>query len=75
MGNIARLDHTVAGLKDLLEDDKRILSDAKTEYAAAKEQIKEEFPHEEELKEKKARIEQITAVLSKDKSDDQKKFN
>lgn len=75
VGNIARLDHTIAGLKDLIEDDKRILSDAKTEYAAAKEQIKEEFPHEEELKEKKARIEQITAVLSKDKSDNQKKFN
>ena len=74
VGNITRLDNAIAGIKDRLEDDKRILSDTKTEYAAAKEQIKEEFPHEEELKKKKARIEEITKELSKDKGDDNKKF-
>lgn len=52
-----------------------ILSESKTEYAAAQEKIKEEFPHEEELKKKKARIEQINAIMSKDKNENQKKYD
>lgn len=75
VGNITRLDNVIASIKDRLIRNKEILSESKTEYAAAQEKIKEEFPHEEELKKKKARIEQINAIMSKDKNENQKKYD
>ena len=74
VGNIVRLDNAISEIEKRLERSKTYLDEYKTEYAAALEKVKEVFPHEEELKEKKARIEQITAVLSKDRSEDQKQL-
>ena len=69
VGNITRLDNAISSIEDRLTDCKNKLEQAKTDYSSAKEEIKKDFPHEKELKEKKARIDEIIGIMSDDKSD------
>lgn len=69
VGNITRLDNSISSISDKLISSKNTLSEAKKDFESALEQVKEVFPHEEELNEKKARFEQINAILSADKTE------
>lgn len=71
VGNITRFDNVIAGIKDRVIHSKEVLREYKNEYEKAKSDVEKPFPHEQELKEKKARIDEINKILTDGKDDRQ----
>ena len=63
-GNTIRIDNVLDNLKKELENTKVILEDTKMQFENAKIEIQKEFPQEQELKNKIARLEQVNKELN-----------
>lgn len=68
-GNITRMDHAIDGLESDLEDYEEALADVKAQLETAKVEVEKPFAQEDELKQKKARLNKLNALLSVDKHD------
>jgi len=67
LGNIVRLDNTLAGMEGLLICEKEQLEALKVQLASAKEEVEKPFPQEDELKTKSARLDELNILLNMDK--------
>ena len=63
-GNTIRIDNVLDNLKKELENTKVILEDTKMQFENAKIESQKEFPQEQELKNKIARLEQVNKELN-----------
>ena len=70
-GNIQRLDNTIAALPDKLKAAKEQLETTERQLETAKKDVEIPFPHEEELTRKSARLAELDAMLSLDKSENE----
>ena len=68
-GNITRIDNVIDGLEKELGRTKTQLEDCKNQYENAKEESKKEFPQEQELKEKSARLDEVNKLLNLNEKD------
>ena len=68
-GNIQRLDNLIDSLPQKLEACRAELQKTAEQLESAKEELKKEFPKEAELKEKSARLAELTLLLKLDKAD------
>ena len=66
VGLITRLNNSLDTLPKLYEETGQKLSDTKEQLEVAKEEVKKEFPREEEYREKVARLAELNAMLSAD---------
>ena len=63
-GNITRIDNVIDGLEKELNKTKAQLEDCRNQFENAKEEAKKEFPQEQELKEKSARLDEVNKILN-----------
>ena len=63
LGNFTRLDNTLNGMEKRLETAKDRLENLKYQLAESTAQLDTPFPREAELKEKSARLEELTKIL------------
>lgn len=68
-GNITRIDNVIAKIPEKLEHSRSRLGTLGGQLEAAKEEVGKEFPQEQELKEKIARLGTLNALLDLDKQD------
>ncbi len=68
-GNIQRLDNALEGLPKKLEVVKEGLEETKKQFEVAKVEMQKDFPQEEELQAKIARLAEVDALLNMDKKD------
>lgn len=68
-GNITRIDNEIEKIPDKLEQCKEKLENLKGQLQTAKLETKKEFPREQELSEKAARLRELNALLDMDKDD------
>ena len=68
-GNITRIDNRIERLAEELSQCRDKLEDAKVQLEHAKSEAAKEFPQEEELKEKTARLGELNALLDMDKKE------
>lgn len=68
-GNITRLDHKINELADNLSRSREQLETAKSQLESAKVEALKEFPQEQELAEKVARLGELNVLLDMDKKD------
>ena len=68
-GNITRIDHEIEKIPDSLEQCRERLKTLYVQLETAKEEAKKEFPREQELSEKVARLGELNALLDLDKKD------
>ena len=71
LGNITRINHALEKIPENLEEKKRFLTTLEGELVNAKEEAARDFPQEQELAEKSARLAELNAEL--DKSERSKK--
>ena len=65
LGNITRINHALEKIPENLEAQKRFLTTLEGELVNAKEEAAREFPQEQELAEKSARLAELNAELDK----------
>ena len=65
-GNLQRMDNALESLPIKEQASREQLSNLQTQLEAAKEEVQKPFPHEEELKAKTARLEELNALLNLD---------
>lgn len=68
-GNITRLDNKINELPDLLSKCEEVLETLKKQLEIVKAEVQKEFPQEQELAEKVARLGELNALLDMDKKD------
>ena len=68
-GNLACLDHALAGIEAQRDAAREELENAKQQFATAQEQVERPFPQEDELKAKSARLDELNIALNLDKRD------
>ena len=68
-GNITRLDNKMNELPDNLSRSREQLETAKSQLETAKAEAQKEFPQEQELAEKVARLGELNVLLDMDKKD------
>ena len=68
-GNITRIDHEIEKIPDRLEQCREYLKTLHIQLETAKKEVKKEFPKEQELSEKVARLGELNALLDMDKKD------
>lgn len=68
-GNITRIDHEIEKFPDSLEQCRERLKTLHVQLETAKEEAKKEFPREQELSEKVARLGELNVLLDMDKRD------
>ena len=68
-GNITRIDHEIDKIPDRLEQCREYLKTLQIQLETAKKEVKKEFPKEQELSEKVARLGELNALLDMDKKD------
>lgn len=66
-GNITRINNLLASLPDRLKDFEERLSNTRVQLENSNKQLEKPFAHEQELKEKSARLDQLNIELSLDK--------
>ena len=71
LGNIVRLDNTLAGMEGSLICEKEQLEALKVQLASAKEEVEKPFPQEEELKKRLARLAELNILLDMDKKENE----
>ena len=69
-GNLQRIDNGLESIGKLLKDRHETLEDLHIELETAREEVKNEFPREQELAEKSARLQALNALLNMDQRDD-----
>ena len=67
-GNISRINNLLSSLPKRLDEFENKLSNTHVQLENAKKQLEKPFPHEQEFKEKSARLEQLNIELSLDKN-------
>ena len=76
LGNIIRIKNAAEAIPEKIEQTKELLGNYQNQLFNAQSEVKKVFPHEAELKQKSARLSQLTAELSADEhSTDGKKQN
>jgi N12 class adenine-specific DNA methylase len=70
-GNIQRLDNLLDSFPDKLAACAEQLENTKTQLANAKVEVEKPFPHEEELKSKTARLDELNILLNMDKRENE----
>ena len=70
-GNITRLDNTLDGLPKRLEMNEQELENTKKQFETAKVDVERQFPQEEELTTKTARLNELNALLNVDKRENE----
>ncbi len=68
-GNIQRIDNLLDGLEGRLTNTKRQLETTQEEMRTAKQEAEKEFPKEQELREKAARLQELNSLLNMDERD------
>ncbi len=68
-GNITRIGHEIDKIPDRLEQCREYLKTLQIQLETAKKEVKKEFPKEQELSEKVARLGELNALLDMDKKD------
>lgn len=71
LGNILRLDNTLAGMEVALVSEREQLEHTKAQLASAKEEVEKPFPQEAELQEKMARLAELNVLLDMDKKENE----
>lgn len=70
LGNLQRIDNLLDGLEGRLTGAKRQLETTQEEMRTAKQEAEKEFPKEQELREKAARLQELNSLLNMDERDD-----
>ena len=70
LGNLQRIDNLLDGLEGRLTNAKRQLETTQEEMQTAKREAEKEFPKEQELREKAARLQELNSLLNMDERDD-----
>ncbi|MBP9987973.1 MAG: hypothetical protein KBT46_00590 [Ruminococcus sp.] len=70
-GNIIRLDNTLNAFAERQVSCREQLENTKVQLANARVEVEAPFPHEEELKQKSARLAELNAMLNLDKKDNE----
>lgn len=70
-GNIQRLDNLLDGFPERLEACEEQLENTRTQLANAKVEVEKPFPHEDELKTKSARLDELNILLNMDKRENE----
>ena len=70
LGNLQRIDNLLDGLEGRLTNTKRQLETTQEEMRTAKQEAEKEFPKEQELREKAARLQELNNLLNMDERDD-----
>ena len=70
LGNLQRIDNLLDGLEGRLTNAKRQLETTQEEMRTAKREVEKEFPKEQELREKAARLQELNSLLNMDERDD-----
>ncbi len=70
LGNLQRIDNLLDGLEGRLTNAKRQLETTQEEMRTAKREVEKEFPKEQELREKAARLQELNSLLNMDEKDD-----
>ena len=70
-GNILRLDHLLDGMEDRMRACKEQLENTKLQLENAKLEVDKPFPHEDELKTKSARLDELNILLNMDKRENE----
>ena len=70
-GNILRLDHLLDGMEDRMRACKEQLENTKLQLENAKLEVVKPFPHEDELKTKSARLDELNILLNMDKRENE----
>ena len=68
-GNIQRIENVLDGMEARLQGQQGSLKNVEAQLETAKEEVQRPFPQEEELKEKKARLNQLNIELNMDQRD------
>lgn len=66
LGNLQRIDNLLDGLEGRLTNAKRQLETTQEEMQTAKQEAEKEFPKEQELREKAARLQELNSLLNMD---------
>ena len=69
-GNLQRIDNGLESIEKLLADRRTTLESLHSQFETAKEEVKNEFPREQELAEKTERLQALNALLNMDQRDD-----
>ena len=70
LGNLQRIDNLLDGLEGRLTGAKRQLETTQEEMRTARQEAEKEFPKEQELREKAARLQELNSLLNMDERDD-----
>lgn len=70
-GNITRLDNALSGIEKKLSNNKLELENLIKQEANTREEVKKPFPREQELQEKRVRLNELNALLDVDKKEDE----
>ena len=70
LGNLQRIDNLLEGLEGRLTNAKRQLETTQEEMQTAKREAEKEFPKEQELREKAARLQELNSLLNMDERDE-----
>ena len=70
LGNLQRIDNLLDGLEGRLTNTKRQLETTQEEMRTAQQEAEKEFPKEQELREKAARLQELNSLLNMDERDD-----
>ena len=70
LGNLQRIDNLLDGLEGRLTNAKRQLETTQEEMRTAKQEAEKEFPKEQELREKAARLQELNSLLNMDERND-----
>ena len=71
LGNITRIDNRIERFEPLLESNRRSLAEANQQLETAKAEAEKPFSHEDELKEKTARLDELNILLNLDKRENE----
>ena len=70
-GNVTRIDNLIERFAGYLNDEKRALEELEHQFETAKIEVGKPFSHEDELKEKTARLDELNILLNLDKRENE----
>lgn len=66
MGNLTRLDHVIDGISEQVQEFQTRAQSYQVQIEELKRELHKPFPHEQELQQKTARLEQVTALIKQE---------
>jgi len=70
-GNITRLDNVLEGFENKMKACVEILDNVRSQLESAKVEVEKPFMHEDELKKKTARLDELNSLLNMDEKDNE----